>query len=115
MMLMPPNPPENFKTCLSKRSMVQAFAKLFSADCVLHSRVFCGRDFVLGTGFIVFVPPLAEISPLLGCFMTLEECEKLEDLCNRITEEQDPVTFDELVLALNKLLDHTQQTTLPLQ
>lgn len=47
--------------------------------------------------------------------MTSEERDKLENLCNRITEEQDPVMFDELVLALNELLDQAHQVSLPLQ
>lgn len=46
---------------------------------------------------------------IAGCHMTAEERESLEDLCNRITEENDPVTFDELVLALNELLEKTQR------
>ncbi len=43
--------------------------------------------------------------------MTAEEREYLEDLCNRITNEKDPVTFDELVLALNELLEKTQRVS----
>ncbi len=47
--------------------------------------------------------------------MTVEEREYLEDLCNRITSEKDPVTFDELVLALNDLLERTQRVSTCLQ
>lgn len=43
--------------------------------------------------------------------MTAEEYDDLEDLCNRITSEKDPVTFDELVLALNELLEKTQRVS----
>jgi hypothetical protein len=41
--------------------------------------------------------------------MTSEEREKMEFLCQQITEERDPAKFDELVLALNELLDANQQ------
>jgi hypothetical protein len=41
--------------------------------------------------------------------MTSEEREKMEFLCQQITEERDPEKFDELVVALNELLDANQQ------
>lgn len=47
--------------------------------------------------------------------MTVEEREHLEDLCDRITNEKDPVTFDELVLALNELLERMQRVSTCLQ
>ena len=37
--------------------------------------------------------------------MTSEEREKMEFLCQQITAERDPEKFDELVIALNELLD----------
>jgi hypothetical protein len=37
--------------------------------------------------------------------VTPEEGEKMNRLCKRIMEEKDPKTFDELVKALNDLLD----------
>ena len=56
--------------------------------------------------------PLADANPYCGvAIMTVEERENLEDLCNRITEEKDPVMFDELVLALNELLERTQRVS----
>ena len=37
--------------------------------------------------------------------MTSEEREKMEALCRQIAVEQDPAKFDELVKALNELLE----------
>lgn len=37
--------------------------------------------------------------------MTSEEREKLEVLCQQISEEKNPERFDDLVIALNELLD----------
>jgi hypothetical protein len=37
--------------------------------------------------------------------MTPEERERLEDLCRRVAEEKDPLTFEKLVLELNELLE----------
>ena len=37
--------------------------------------------------------------------MTSEEREKLEVLCQQIIDERNPEKFDELVFALNELLD----------
>jgi hypothetical protein len=37
--------------------------------------------------------------------MTPEEGEKMNHLCKRIAEEKDPKIFDQLVKALNDLLD----------
>jgi phage terminase large subunit-like protein len=47
--------------------------------------------------------------------MTSEEREKMEFLCQQITEERDPDRFDELVFALNELLDAKQQRSTPAQ
>jgi phage terminase large subunit-like protein len=49
------------------------------------------------------------------CRMTSEEREKMEFLCQQITEERDPDRFDELVFALNELLDAKQQRSTPAQ
>jgi hypothetical protein len=43
--------------------------------------------------------------------MTSEEREKMESLCQQITNESDPERFDELVFALNELLDGRQERT----
>ncbi|HTS05190.1 MAG TPA: hypothetical protein VMP68_06370 [Candidatus Eisenbacteria bacterium] len=40
--------------------------------------------------------------------MTSEEREKMESLCQQITKESDPDRFEELVMALNELLDAKQ-------
>lgn len=40
-----------------------------------------------------------------GRTMTPEERERLEDLCRRVAEEKDPLTFEKLVLELNELLE----------
>lgn len=43
--------------------------------------------------------------------MTSEEREKMESLCQQITKENDPERFEELVMALNELLDARQERT----
>ena len=45
-----------------------------------------------------------------GC-MTSDEREKMESLCRQITNESNPGRFDELVAALNDLLEAKQEQT----
>jgi len=45
--------------------------------------------------------------------MTPEEREKMESLCQQITKESNPERFDELVAALNDLLDTEQEQPHP--
>jgi hypothetical protein len=43
--------------------------------------------------------------------MTSDERDKMESLCQQITKESDPQRFDELVVALNELLDAKPKRT----
>jgi hypothetical protein len=43
--------------------------------------------------------------------MTSEERERMESLCQQITNESNPGRFDELVAALNDLLEAKQEQT----
>jgi hypothetical protein len=43
--------------------------------------------------------------------MTSQEREKMESLCQQITQERDSERFDELVAALNDLLETKQEQT----
>jgi len=46
--------------------------------------------------------------------MTPEERERLEDLCRRVAEEKDPLTFEKLVLELNELLEQSTHAFIPI-
>jgi hypothetical protein len=68
---------------------------------------------VIAPGFVYETLPRQTSPTDPECGMTSEEREKMESLCQQITKESDPDRFEELVLALNELLDAKQVESMP--